>query len=141
MKTFAQKLKEERKNIGLTQGQLAEKLGLSMRIITAYEKNEKKPRISTVKKLATFFGVSCKYLNDDECTDRYEEMDVDQYVIIANDHFGYRGAKDIGKLLTANSALFAGSDISQEEKDKFFEAVMESYVLAKTVARDKYSKK
>lgn len=41
-------------------------------------------------------------------------------------------------LLRKNTALFAGGDLSQEEKDAFFEAVMRAYVACKDEARRKF---
>ena len=45
------------------------------------------------------------------------------------------------ELLSANTALFAGGELSQEQKDAFFEAVMKAYITCKEEARRKFGKK
>ena len=44
-------------------------------------------------------------------------------------------------LLRDNVALFAGGELSQDQKDAFFEAVMKAYITCKEEARSKFSKK
>ena len=51
-------LKELRKNCGLTQAELAEKLGISRVNYTRYETDKVKPDYDTLIKLADFFDVS-----------------------------------------------------------------------------------
>ena len=42
--------------------------------------------------------------------------------------------------MTANAALFAGGELSQEQKDAFFEAIMASYLTCKEEAKKKFGK-
>ena len=44
-------------------------------------------------------------------------------------------------LLAANTALFAGGELSQEQKDAFFEAVTKAYFACKGEAKKKYGRK
>ena len=48
---------------------------------------------------------------------------------------------EVEKLLLGTTALFAGGTLSQEDKDKYFESVMKTYLLCKEKAKDKYGKK
>jgi hypothetical protein len=41
-------------------------------------------------------------------------------------------------LLSANAALFAGGELSQDEKDAFFEAVTQAYFASKSEAKRKF---
>ena len=41
----------------------------------------------------------------------------------------------------ANTALFAGGELSQEQKDLFFEAVTKAYFACKSGAKEKYGRK
>lgn len=59
---FAKRLEELRKGRQLTQEQLAEKLGLSRAVIGYYEAQSKNPRLDTIYKISTFFGVPPEYL-------------------------------------------------------------------------------
>lgn len=56
------KIKELRQKKGLTQGKLAEKLGLSRSTIAMYETHGSEPDIETLTSIANFFDVSIDYL-------------------------------------------------------------------------------
>lgn len=62
MNTFASRLKELRKERGLTQKQLAEQTRTSERGIQNYELGERSPAFDALISLADFFGVSIDYL-------------------------------------------------------------------------------
>ena len=56
------RIKELRFKAGLTQEQLAKKVGLSEQAISFYELGKRNPKIDKWQKLADFFGVSVPYL-------------------------------------------------------------------------------
>lgn len=141
MKTFSEKVKEARVSLGISQPQLGKKIGLSVRSVIAYEKGEKKPRPASMLKLAKALGVSVKFLSDDECEDPMADIEKDDYIAEARERYGAAGAKNMDELLSANTALFAGGELSQEQKDAFFEAVMKAYITCKEEARRKLGKK
>lgn len=141
MKTFSEKVKEARVSLGISQPQLGKKIGLSVRSVIAYEKGEKKPRPASMLKLAKALGVSVKFLSDDGCEDAMADIEKDDYIAEARERYGAAGAKNMDELLSANTALFAGGELSQEQKDAFFEAVMKAYITCKEEARRKFGKK
>lgn len=141
MKTFSEKVKEARVSLGISQPQLGKKIGLSVRSVIAYEKGEKKPRPASMLKLAKALGVSVKFLSDDECENPMADIEKDDYIAEARERYGAAGAKNMDELLSANTALFAGGELSQEQKDAFFEAVMKAYITCKEEARRKFGKK
>ncbi len=59
---FGTRLKELRKNAGLTQAQLGERLGLTKSVISFYELQERSPSPGVLIKLAEVFHVSTDYL-------------------------------------------------------------------------------
>lgn len=67
--TVGQRIKESRKNAGLTQKALAEKCGLATGTIQQYELSKREPRTDQLKKIADALNVSINYLkgwqNDD----------------------------------------------------------------------------
>ena len=67
MKSFAEKVKDARTELGLSQPQLGAMVGVSVRSILAYEKGEKNPRQATLLKLAKALKVSVHFLTDDAC--------------------------------------------------------------------------
>ena len=56
------RIKELRKKVGLSQAQLANKIGISNQIISFYENNKREPKIETWQALASFFDVTVPYL-------------------------------------------------------------------------------
>lgn len=139
--TFSDKVKRAREVASLTQSELALAVGVSQRTIASYESGGAIARRSTTEKLARALKVSVKYLCDESCTDPLADIEKDGYVSEARELYGNTGANDVHALLDANTALFAGGELSQEEKDAFFEAVMRAYVTSKDIAREKFGRK
>ena len=139
--TFSDKIKRAREMAQLTQRELAQQIGVSQRAVAAYETDGAVARRTTMMKLAKALKVSFKYLSDENCTDSLEEIEKDSYVREAEDRYGSVGARDVDRLLSANTALFAGGELSQEQKDAFFQAVMTAYVTCREEAKAKFGKK
>ncbi|AGL00257.1 helix-turn-helix transcriptional regulator [Desulfoscipio gibsoniae] len=141
MKSFSEKLKDARESLDMSQAELARKVGLSQRSITAYENENTIPRGNTIRKLARVLNVSIEYLMNDEETDPQANKDKDAFMDIVRENYGSKGAKEAEILLEQNKALFAGGDLSQEAKDAFFEALMVAYVTCKEEAKKTYGRK
>ena len=62
MEIFTQRLKELRKEGGLTQKQLAEVLETTDDSIFSWEKGRSQPSIETLQKICNYFNVSADYL-------------------------------------------------------------------------------
>ena len=139
--TFSEKIRSSREMLEISQTQLAELVGVSRRAIVAYESGESVARKSTIAKLARVLKVSTKFLSDEDCNDPLADIDQDPYVEQARELYGSTGARDMEALLRDNAALFAGGELSQEQKDVFFEAVMKAYLTCKEEARQKFGKK
>ena len=56
--TFAEKLKSIRKQAGMSQEQLAEKLGVSRQAVTKWETNGGIPDIENIMAISALFGIS-----------------------------------------------------------------------------------
>lgn len=66
--TFSEKLKEARKNAGLSQEQFAEKLCVSRQAVTKWETGRGLPDIENMKAISGLLNVSIDYLlSDEEC--------------------------------------------------------------------------
>ena len=139
--TFSDKIKRARYVANLTQEELADAIGVSRRTVASYESQGVVPRKSTLAKLASALKVSVKYLSNDECNDPLADIEQDDYVAEARELYGEKGARDMEGLLAANTALFAGGELSQEQKDAFFNAVMTAYVTCKEEASKKFGPK
>ena len=139
--TFSEKVKTARLELGLTQTQLAEKVDISLRTVTAYEKGKKSPRAGTMLRLAKALGVSVKFLSNDDCENPLEDIEKDGFIEEARELYGSKGARDISSLLDENQALFAGGELSEEQKDEFFQAIMAAYLTCKEEAKKKFGRK
>ena len=62
MATFALRIKELRKREGLSQPQLAEKIGVTKGTISLWERGPRRPDFPAMEKIADFFNVSVSYL-------------------------------------------------------------------------------
>ena len=61
--TFGEKVKAERTKLGLNQDELAEKIGVTRRVICSYENDKSRPRgTERYKKLAEALNVNVNYL-------------------------------------------------------------------------------
>ncbi len=80
--TFSEKLKEARKNAGLTQEQLAEKLCVSRQAVTKWETGKGLPDIENMKAISGLLNVSIDYLfSDEECNvqELREKIDLEKF--------------------------------------------------------------
>ena len=133
-----QMLREKRR---MTQKQLADLLYISDKTVSKWETGKGLPDIMLLEPLAKALHVSIRYLKDDTCENPREDIEKDIYILEAQNEYGARDARNVAALLAENQALFAGGELSQTEKDLFFEALMTAYVTSKQQAKEKYGKK
>lgn len=128
---FGNKIRSLREEKGLTQKELADLLGTSLKTISNYEVKGTRPRtMKNFEKLAEIFDVNINYLLTDE----------EYFIMEARDVYGYKGAKDAQDLVESMKGLFAGGEMPEEDKDVVFKAISEAYWEAK-LKNKKYSKK
>ena len=120
--TFGEKIKNLRKERGMTQKDLAEALGLSLRTISNYETGGLRPRHdATYDALAALFHVPKTYFFTEE----------DAFISAAEARWGKSGAEDARQLVDGVIGLFAGGRLDEEDKQAVFEAIQEAYFRAK----------
>ena len=141
MKTTGEKIRERRTHLGLTQTELANKIGVTLRTITKYEKQGVMPRGRNLRELAKVLGMSEVYLANEEIEDETYGLEEAPYIDSVRAAYGAKGANDMQNLLLQKQAMFAGGDVPQADKDKFFQAVMEAYVATKEDARERFTNK
>lgn len=141
MKTTGEKIRESRTHLGLTQTELADKIGVTLRTITKYEKQGVMPRGVNLQRLAEVLGVSTAYLSNDEIVDPNYGLEEAPYIESARAAYGRKGATDVEQLLTQTRALFAGGDVPEQDKELFFQAVTEAYFANKQRASEKFARK
>lgn len=69
--SFCTRLKEARKNVGMTQSELAEALGIAKSTLSGYENGSSEPSIAMSAKLIEALGVDANFLYQD-----YQKTDV-----------------------------------------------------------------
>ncbi len=141
MKTTGEKIRDLRLGLGLKQSELAEKTGITIRTITNYETDASKPRGLQLRKICEALNVTEDYLLNPEIDDPSYGLETASYVNTVREQYGKKGAMDVKELLEANKAMFAGGDVPQEDKELFFQAVMEAYLLCKQDAHDRFTPK
>ena len=129
--TFAEKLKAVRLQAGISQERLAAMLGVTKRTIINYENGQTLPPVSMLPKIAKLFGVTIGTLITEE----------EEFIALANERGGSRGAKEAEALVSEVSGLFAGGRLSDDEKDAVMRAIQNAYWIAKEESKRKYTPK
>lgn len=117
--TFAEKLKQIRIGCHLTQGEIAELIGVTRKTINLYEAGERTPKQEKVyEQLAQRFNTSVEFWKIDS------KDDFEKTATIA---YGADGKQQAEKLLSDAAGLFAGGALSEEDKDAVFNALQKVY--------------
>lgn len=125
-----EKITKLRRMKGYTQGELANVVGVTTRAIQNYENGSRFPKKDILAKIADALDVEEASLATDE----------EEFLIEANDKYGSRGKAAADKLIHNANALFAGGDVSEEDKALVLEAIQQAYWEAKIINK-KYTPK
>ncbi len=117
---FTEKLQKLRKEKGMTQSELAEQVGVSCRCIQNYELGARYPKRDILNKLCTVLGTRVEYL-----------VSSDDFFGLVKAEDGTRGLASAQQLLDCAGALFAGGDMSEDDKDKVMLALQNIYWKSK----------
>jgi transcriptional regulator with XRE-family HTH domain len=116
--TFGEKVRSLRQKKELSQTALASEIGVSMRTVQNYEANCGFPKSTEIAfKLSKALDVSYEYLMGNE----------GDFVIEAQVKYGYKGRKDAQELINDFGGLFAGGELSENDKDAVFKALTDIY--------------
>jgi transcriptional regulator with XRE-family HTH domain len=123
---FGDKLKEQRVRRGLMQDEFAKAIGVARRTLCYYEQGRTHPQNREVyKKLADFFELDVNYfLTEDE-----------EFLTEAAEKYGRRGLSQAEAVLEQAAALFAGGDLSDDDKQAFISEIQELYFDSKLRAK------
>ncbi len=129
--TFGNKLKALREKHSLSQTELAEKLGISMRTVQNYEASKSLPRTTgIVSKICEIFNLPADYLMNEK----------EQFVMNAQKNYSYTGKQEAELIISRLGGLFSGGELKDEDKDKVFRAITELYFDSKEKNK-KYGRK
>ena len=119
---FKERLKEKRKEAGISQAELAALVGVTSRTIQNYELGTRKPQnVEVVQKLADVLNTTTDYLLGN----------ADRQILAAYVRGGSKAARDVEELVSEISGLFAGGELDEEEKDAVMAALTRAYWDAK----------
>ena len=119
---FQERLKKRRLALGLTQSELAKKVGVTLRTIQNYESGFRKAtNINIIRKLAEVLETDV-----DELLDTGEKLEAEAYA-----KGGRRSAMDINELVEEVTALFADGKLSEDAMDGAMRALNDAYWIAK----------
>lgn len=118
---LSERLKKFRENLNLTQLELAKKTGITARQIQNYEMGTSRPTITSAEKLALALGCPIDELLGHE----------GMLVADAKEKGGTKSARDVQDLVRDVSGLFAGGELSDEDKDAIMSAITTAYFESK----------
>ena len=129
--TFGEKVKNLRKNKGLNQTQLADAVGVSLRTVRGWEIEGRYPKKHDLyQKLADILSCDISYLMTEE----------EAFITEASEQFGNRGAKQAQQILEQAAAMFAGGELSDEDKTAFMDEIQSLYLDSKKTCKEIYTK-
>lgn len=115
---FGEKLVALRQQKGVSQQSVAEAVGMSRRNYIAYEQEGRYPRSREVyAALAEYFGVDPNYLLTED----------EEFVVEAAQQYGRRGRRQAEQLVAELSGLFAGGELSEDDRDAVMIALQKAY--------------
>ena len=124
--TFGEKVNNLRKNRGLNQTQLADAVGVSLRTVRGWEIEGRYPKKHDLyQKLADILSCDISYLMTEE----------EAFITEASEQFGNRGAKQAQQILEQAAAMFAGGELSDEDKTAFMDEIQSLYLDSKRRAK------
>ena len=124
--TLADKLKNARAVLHISQRELAEASGLSLRTIQNYELGARMPkRRDTYARLSAALGIDEQVLLDDKA----------DFVLRANERYGNHGAKQAWDLVADFRGLCSDGGMNEDDMDSVMKALQDAYWDAKKINR------
>lgn len=128
---FGEKVKSLRENLGMTQAELASKLGVSTRSVQFYEAENRYPKdVDKLSRLATALGVEPEQLMGEG------DMALEQMQAL----YGYEGKRDAMNVLKQFDVLFAGGSYDDADVEKILGCIQKMYEVSKQ-SNKKYARK
>lgn len=124
--TFGEKVKNLRKTRGMNQTQLGQEVGVSLRTVRGWEVEGRYPKQHDLyQKLADTLGCDVAYLMTEE----------ESFITDVSEQYGSRGARQAQQILEQAAAMFAGGELSDEDKTAFMDEIQMLYLDSKKRAK------
>ena len=127
---FGEKVKDLREQKKMTQDELSKAADISLRTVQYYEQGKSYPRNREIyTKLAALFEVDINYLLTED----------EEFLAEAVAKYGRRGRIQAEDILEQAHALFAGGELSEEDRLAFVHEIQQLYFDSKKRAREKFT--
>ena len=124
--TFGEKVKTLRTTKKMSQAQLAQELGVALRTVSGWENQNRYPKKRELyQNLADILGCDISYLMSEE----------ESFITEASEQYGSRGAKQAQQILEQAAAMFAGGELSDEDKTALMDEIQMLYLDSKQRAK------
>ena len=124
--TFGEKVKTLRTTKKMSQAQLAQELGVDLRTVSGWENQNRYPKKRELyQNLADILGCDISYLMSEE----------ESFITEVSEQYGSRGAKQAQQILEQAAAMFAGGELSDEDKTAFMDEIQMLYLDSKQRAK------
>lgn len=124
--TFGEKVKNLRKTKGMNQTQLGQAVGVSLRTVRGWEVEGRYPKQHDLyQKLADTLGCDVAYLMTEE----------ESFITDVSEQYGSRGARQAQQILEQAASMFAGGELSDEDKTAFMDEIQMLYLDSKKRAK------
>ena len=133
---FSSKLKELRAKKGLSQAELAKRLGVTQQAVGRWERDKNLPDNDVLKKISVMFNVSIDYLLDNQ-THQKDSLPA----LTPKDE--RQIARDLENMLDSLNGAAAMSDDPEDEEDRemLMAALLHAMTLSKRMAKKKFTPK
>ena len=129
---FSEKIRNARIAKSMSQKELAEITGLSLRTIQNYELGTRLPKKKeTYNVLADALEIREEVLLDKNAS----------FILRANERYGSRGARQAWDMVSDLASMWAGGEMDEEDMDAIMQAMQEAYWEAKKKNRKYIPKK
>jgi len=137
MATFSERMRELRKEKGISLEKLAEMMGTTKATLSRYENSKRIPNIEFVEELAKIFDVSVDYLlgRTDVRNPFIPDDYTQKYKVTKRDLLQYED------FIKHAGAFFMNDEVAEEDKEKLFKDISELFWKAKEINKEKYGKK
>ena len=124
--TFGEKVQNLRKAKNMSQTQLADAIGVSLRTVRGWEIEGRYPKQHDFyQRLSDVLGCDVSYLTTEG----------ESFITEATEQYGSRGAKQAQLILEQAAAMFAGGELSDEDKTAFMDEIQMLYLDSKERAK------
>ena len=133
---FSSKLRELRAKKGLSQAELAKRLGVTQQAVGRWERDKNLPDNDVLKKISVMFNVSIDYLLDNQ-THQKDSLPA----LTPKDE--RQIARDLENMLDSLNGAAAMSDDPEDEEDREMlkAALLHAMTLSKRMAKKKFTPK